>query len=107
MPLRADRVRELQNHNGYTNRYIADLIGVSENTVSRWANGHRQPGALSLNQLAAVFNVSLDYLMGMTDDPTPPPSDLGELSLEEQRLLWAFRRGGPKAVRRQLGDTDE
>ncbi len=107
MPLRADRVRELQRAKGYSNRYIANLIGVNENTVSRWANGNRQPGSLSLNQLAAALDVSLDYLMGINDDPTPPSSDIGDLSEEEKRILWAFRRGGRKAIRRLLEKDDE
>jgi transcriptional regulator with XRE-family HTH domain len=106
MPLRADRVRELQRAKGYSNRHIATLIGVNENTVSRWANGNRQPGSLSLNQLAAVLEVSLDYLMGISDDPTPPSQEIGELSKEEQRLLWAFRRGGQKGVTRLFHDDD-
>ena len=107
MPLRADRVRELQKAKGYSNRYIANLIGVNENTVSRWANGNRQPGSLSLNQLAAALEVTLDYLMGISDDPSPPSTELGELSIEEQRVLWAFRRGGRKAVKRLFEKDDE
>lgn len=107
MPLRADRLQQLQRDKGYTNRYIANLIGVNENTVSRWANGNRQPGSLSLNQLAAVLEVTLDYLMGISDDPSPPSTELGELSEEEQRILWAFRRAGRKGIRRLLDKDDE
>lgn len=107
MPLRADRLRELQKAKGYSNRHLAGLIGVNENTVGRWVKGNRQPGALSLNQLAAALETSLDFLMGTTDDPTPPSSEIGELSKEEERILWAFRRGGRKAIRRLLDEDDE
>lgn len=107
MPVRADRLQRLQKEKGYTNRYIAAVIGVNENTVSRWVSGKRQPGALSLNQLAATLEVSLDYLMGTTDDPTPPSSEIGELSEEEERILWAFRRGGRKGIKRLLDQDDE
>lgn len=106
MPLRADRMRELLKSKGYSNRYISNLIGVNENTVSRWANGNRQPGSLSLNQLAAALEVTLDYLMGISDDPTPPSSEIGELSEEEKRFVWAFRRGGRKGIKRLLDDDE-
>lgn len=107
MPFRADRMGTLQKAMGYSNRHLAGLIGVNENTVRRWLVDGQQPGALSLNQLAAVLETNIDYLMGNTDDKTPPPSDIGDLSEMEQRLIWAFRRGGRGAARRLLGDTDE
>jgi transcriptional regulator with XRE-family HTH domain len=107
MPLRSDRVQRLQREKELTNRYIANVIGVNENTVSRWVSGKRQPGVLSLNQLAALLEVSIEYLMGITDDPTPPSDDIGELSDEERRILMIFRRGGRKGLKRLLGDDDE
>lgn len=107
MPFRADRLLALQRKQGYTNRYLAGVIGVNENTIRRWINEGRQPGTLSLNQLAAVLNTNIDYLLGNTEDSTPPPGDIGDLSDEEQRLLWAYRRGGRKAILRLLGEDDE
>jgi transcriptional regulator with XRE-family HTH domain len=107
MPFRADRLAALQRAHGYSNRHLAGIIGVNENTVRRWLVDGQQPGALSLNQLAATLDTNIDYLMGNTDDKTPPPSELGELSEMERRLLWAFRRGGPKGARRLLSDVDE
>lgn len=106
MPLRADRLQVLQKKEGYTNRYIATALDVNENTVSRWVSGRRQPGKLSLNQLAALFKVSLEYLLGVTDDPTPPPDEIEDLSDEERELLKVFRRGGRKALKRHLDDDD-
>lgn len=106
MPFRADRLAELQRAKGYSNRHLANLIGVNENTVRRWLVEGQQPGALSLNQLAAVMDTNIDYLMGNTDDKTPPPPELGELSELEKRFVWALRRGGRKAVKRLLGDDE-
>lgn len=107
MPVRADRLQQLQRGKGYTNRYIATVIGVNENTVSRWVSGKRQPGGLSLNQLAALFEVSIEYITGLTDDPTPPSDDIGDLTNEERELLRILRRGGRKALKRLLDDDDE
>lgn len=107
MALRTDRLQLMQRERGYTNRYIATVLGVNENTVSRWVSGKRQPGKLSLYQLAALLEVSIEYIEGLTDDKTPPPSDIGDLSDEERRLIWAFRRGGRKGLTRLFGDDEE
>ena len=85
MPFRADRLSALLKEHGFTNRYLANLIGVNENTVRRWIVEGRQPGALSLNQMAAAFDTNIDYLMGNTDDKTPPPSKLGEEAEKQSR----------------------
>lgn len=106
MAIRAERLQKLQREHGYTNRYIATILHVNENTVSRWVSGKRQPGQLSLNQLAALFKVSIEYLNGLTDDPTPPPDDIGELTDEEREWLRVYRRGGKKALKRHLGEND-
>lgn len=107
MPFRADRLGELQRAHGYSNRHLATVIGVNENTVRNWLVNGQQPGALSLNQIAVALETNIDYLMGNTDDKTPPEPELGELSDEERRLLWAFRRGGEKEIRRLFGNADD
>ncbi len=45
-------------------------LNMSQNTVSRYETGEREPGIAELIKLADYFNVSLDYLTGRTDDPT-------------------------------------
>lgn len=93
MPLRADRVKLLQQQMGYSNRHVARLIGISENTVSRWVSGRQQPNEVRMYQLAAVLEVNVGYLMGITNDKTPPPPDVGDLSDDEKRLVSAARNG--------------
>ncbi len=107
MPLRADRLAALQKEKGYKNRHLATLIGVNENTVGNWLARGQQPGALSLNQLAAVMETNIDFLMGNTDDKTPPPADVGELSDLEKRLILALRRGGRSSAKRLLSSDDD
>lgn len=57
---------------GITQEELANFIGVSKASVSKWEKGHSYPDITFLPQLAAYFNISLDELMGyesqMTDD---------------------------------------
>lgn len=46
-------------------------IEISKGHLSRWENGKNLPSVKHAAYLAAYFNVSLDYLMGLTDVKTP------------------------------------
>ncbi len=43
---------------------------MSQNTISRYESGDREPGIAELICIADYFRVSIDYLVGRTDDPT-------------------------------------
>lgn len=49
-------------------------MGVSRSAVAMWESG-TEPGNDMLQRLADHFNVTVDYLLGRTDDPTPPTLD--------------------------------
>lgn len=48
---------------------MADGIGVAEQAYQRYEYGKTVPSALVLIALADYFDVSLDYLVGRSDDP--------------------------------------
>ena len=43
---------------------------MSQNTISRYETGEREPGLQELIKIANYFHVSLDYLLEQTDDPS-------------------------------------
>ena len=54
---------------------IAAFLGVTQTAVSDWESGKRKPDYETLVKLANFFNTSTDYLLGLTDDPTPPGTE--------------------------------
>ena len=42
---------------------------MSQNTISRYENGEREPGLEELVRIADYFNVSIDYLLERTENP--------------------------------------
>ena len=44
-------------------------LNMSQNTISRYETGDREPGINELIKLADYFNVSVDYLLERTDNP--------------------------------------
>lgn len=63
------RLREIRRAKGISQLKLATDLNTSQNTISRYETGEREPGIHELIKLADYFNVSVDYLIGRTDNP--------------------------------------
>lgn len=54
---------------GMTQSEVAQVIGITQNGYSYWENDKAKIDHESLNKLAKLFNVSVDYLLGNTGNP--------------------------------------
>ena len=63
------RIRELRKARRITQLKMARDLDMSQNTISRYESGEREPGIAELIRIADYFRVSIDYLVGRTDDP--------------------------------------
>ena len=57
-------LKELRNQKGLTQEQFAEIINVSNRTVSRWENGETIPNMETLKLLSKEFNVSINKLLG-------------------------------------------
>ena len=62
------RLKELRKEAGETQKMLASAIGISVNQVIRFEKGEQKPGVDNLWALADHFGVTVDYLMGRTDE---------------------------------------
>lgn len=58
------RIREQRLALEMKQEELGEKLGVSKQTVSHWETGSRKPDIDILIQMADIFNVSLDYLVG-------------------------------------------
>lgn len=65
-----ERLKELRIYRNLTQKEIADSIGMAPVAYQRYEYGTREPAYQKLIALADYFDVSLDYLVGRSDDPT-------------------------------------
>ena len=65
----SERVKELRLKNHMTQVALGKILGVQQDAISTYENGKFYPEVRNLLILADYFGVSLDYLMGRTDDP--------------------------------------
>lgn len=104
----ADKIIENRKKNGWSQEELADKLGVSRQSVSKWEGAQAVPDMKKIIQMAEVFGVSTDYLL--KDDietaPSPdvPPVDNGRadevrsVSLEEASAFLAHNMKASQTV---------
>lgn len=63
------RLKELRIAKGFTQKQVADLLGMVQRNYQRYETGEVDPPLSKAIALADYFNVSLDYLVGRSDVP--------------------------------------
>lgn len=64
------RLKELRRSRGITQLKLAMDLSMNQNNISRYENGKLQADYATLIKIADYFGVSIDYLLGRTDNPT-------------------------------------
>ena len=73
-PIIGERIRILRERRGMSQAALARALGASINAINYIEGGStRAPHIDRLIAIADLFDVSLDYLVGRTDDPSPRP----------------------------------
>lgn len=95
--MRKDRLKGLLERSGHNSTSLAEILGVSERQIRRWVNGESDPSGELVASIARALNTSTDYLLGLSDDPSPQMR-IDNMTDEERAVVAAMRRGDDKAV---------
>lgn len=104
MVIKLNRIKQLRAEKKYSQQQLADRIKVARSTIAMWETGGSEPDNTTLLQLADIFGVSTDYLLGKTDEKKADTSEdvsaefLASLSPETQKIY---------ALIQQLNDLPE
>lgn len=71
---------------GESSKHLAELVGVSESTMSRYLNGASEPSFGTVAKIAVVLGISLDDLVGIKKAD-------GEAVVISERLIDLYERG--------------
>ena len=63
------RLKEIRRRKGISQVKLAMDLNTSQNTISRYETGEREPGIAELIAIADYFQVSIDYLLERTNNP--------------------------------------
>ena len=84
------RIRELRESRHKSQQWLAMKLNVSQTMVSKYELGLSEPDISTLICIANIFNVSLDYLMGVSDNKLSISID--GLNATERQVLFDFKR---------------
>lgn len=77
-----EKLKSLRLEKKLTQKQVADMIGLAISAVSSYESGNRYPSYDVLVQLARIFHVSTDYLLGMTDKRNIDVTGLDDSEIE-------------------------
>ena len=80
----ANRLTALRKQNGYSQEELADKLNVSRQAVSKWERGESSPDTDNLIALAKLYNVSLDELLGLSNNKENNIVDLEDEDEEDK-----------------------
>lgn len=88
----SERLQELQAHSKVSKIAVVRATGIPRTTYYYYLQGRQDPPTSALIALADYFNVSIDYLIGRTDDPhgqaiSPSPPDPPAIKRIKEKLL--------------------
>lgn len=101
-------LKDLRKENGYSQKQIAEKLCISQQTYSDYENGKTEPTPDTLIKIGKIYNVSVDYLLGIVDDLgapiiTPEERAAGvtatkkeNITPTEDDMLYVFREVGKK-----------
>lgn len=80
--------KKLRKNKNLTQMQLAQLLHLDQTTVGKWELGKSIPDAVTLKSLATFYNVSIDYLLGQTDNPSPTEINYPNISAVKQTAQW-------------------
>ncbi len=69
MSVFSTKLKEIRISNNVTQKQLADFLGINERSYQNYEYGNREPNFDITVKLANYLEVSVDYLLGRTDNP--------------------------------------
>ena len=97
------RLKELRIKKNLRQEDVAQMLGVERSTYTKYESGASKPKNETLVELSNFYNVSVDYILEITDKKEKPTPVAGDgLSALEWDLISIFRRIPPDEQERVI-----
>lgn len=83
----SDTIKELREKNDYTQTALAKKLGLSRSAINAWEMGVSVPSTSYLMELAKLFNVTTDYILGLD---TKEKIDITFLKQDEKEIIYTL-----------------
>ena len=82
-----NKIKQLRLEKRIPQKDLAESIGISPSTNGMYEQNRRVPDADTLIKLSTYFGVTIDYLLGKTEQKEKPTKEDGELSERDKQLI--------------------
>ena len=82
--LSMNRIKELRMQAGLTQLDLATKIGLNQTAVGKYERGQLEPSLETLKKLSSIFECSIDYIIGYSDD-------FGAISIQKEKPVAALK----------------
>lgn len=86
MSVFSQRLKQLRKKSNMLQKDVANKLGITESAYGYYEQGRREPSNETLKQLANIFGVTTDYLLGITDDPILTEKDEKDIAKRMKKL---------------------
>lgn len=90
----AERIKILREQAGMSQEKLAKRLGITRSSVNAWEMGISTPSTQYIAELAGLFRVSADYLLGLSETATVSVAGLTEADVGLVCHLISHLRGG-------------
>lgn len=104
--MRLDRLKQSRLKSHLTQEQLGTILHTDKKQISRWESGGSVPHAETLIELSRIFSVSVDYLLGISDEPTIRVR-VDNLSSEEMMVITAMRNGNDQEALKIIVNRDK
>lgn len=98
------RLKECRLKANMTQQYVALTLGIKPPSVSNWESGKTQPTMDNLIELARLYNVTTDYLLGLSDSAVAENDGTDAAEEEKEEVLIRGFRILPVDVQQEILD---
>ncbi|NLK37748.1 MAG: helix-turn-helix transcriptional regulator [Epulopiscium sp.] len=84
-----DRLRSLRKEKKYTQVKLGEMLNYGYTAIANYESGRNQPSIPDLIKIAKIFNVSMDYLLGINDIRLPYTDENDSPEFHEFKKLYS------------------
>lgn len=96
-------LKNLRTEKGYSQKELSQQLGLSANCICEYEKGRSEPNLDTLKKLSLIFECSIDYLVGHTDDFGIVQNSEPSLTTFESEMLSLFRKLNTQDQNKAIG----
>ena len=86
-----ERIKNQRTRAGLSQERVAELVGVSRQSVTKWESGQSAPSTENLFRLAEIFGTTVDMLLDIPDEKNAQSTDQAQIKELTSQIQYLYR----------------